>query len=97
MIRLQSGWAKCEKERGKYDFAWLDEIVDWAKAHGLECMLETCYGNPLYKNGGNEALTGRIYAIPQENVLATDSGTAYVDVPCYDSPSVLTERHVVIK
>ena len=46
---------------------------------------------------GNEALTGRIYAIPQENVLATDSGTVYVDVPCYDSPSVLTERHVVIK
>ena len=61
MIRLQSGWAKCEKERGKYDFAWLDEIVDWAKAHGLECMLETCYGNPLYKNGGNEALMGSTF------------------------------------
>ena len=61
MIRLQSGWAKCEKARGKYDFAWLDEIVDWAKAHGLECMLETCYGNPLYKNGGNEALMGSTF------------------------------------
>ena len=26
--RLQSGWAKMEKEKGKYDFAWLDHIVD---------------------------------------------------------------------
>ena len=25
--RLQSGWAKCEKEKGVYDFAWLDECV----------------------------------------------------------------------
>ena len=24
----QSGWAKTEKEKGKYDFAWLDHIVD---------------------------------------------------------------------
>jgi len=25
--RLQSGWAKCEKQQGIYDFAWLDEGV----------------------------------------------------------------------
>ena len=61
MIRLQAGWAKCEKVRGVYDFAWLDEIVDWAKAHGRECMLETGYGNPLYKNGGNAALMGSTF------------------------------------
>ena len=24
-IRLQSGWQKTEKEKGVYDFAWLDE------------------------------------------------------------------------
>ena len=35
--------------------------------------------------------------IPPENVLATDSGTVYVDVPCYDSPAVLTERRVVVR
>ena len=34
-IRLQGGWAKCEKEKGKYDFSWLDEPVDFALAHGL--------------------------------------------------------------
>ena len=57
-IRLQAGWAKCEKERGEYDFRWLDEIVDWAIAHGLDPMLETCYGNPLYANGGSVSLMG---------------------------------------
>ena len=29
-IRLQAGWAKCEREKGRYDFAWLDKIVDYA-------------------------------------------------------------------
>ena len=27
-IRLQSGWMRTEKQKGVYDFAWLDEIVD---------------------------------------------------------------------
>ena len=40
-IRLQSGWAKCEREKGIYDFVWLDEPVDFALAHGLDPMLET--------------------------------------------------------
>ena len=55
-IRLQGGWAKCEKEKGKYDFAWLDESVDYALAHGLNPVLETGYGNPIYKGGGGRDL-----------------------------------------
>jgi len=51
-IRLQGGWGKCEKVRGVYDFAWLDHIIDDARARGLEIMLETDYGNPLYPGGG---------------------------------------------
>ena len=39
-----------------------------------------------------DLLTGRVYAIPPENVLSSASGTVYVDVPCYDSPALLTER-----
>jgi len=50
-IRLQCGWAKCEKEKGKYDFAWLDRTVDFAAARGIACVLETDYGNPLHGNG----------------------------------------------
>lgn len=26
--RCQTGWIKCEKEKGVYDFEWLDKIVD---------------------------------------------------------------------
>lgn len=56
-IRLQGGWAKTEKERGVYDFAWLDHIIDDARARGLNILLETSYGNPLYK-GDNELKAG---------------------------------------
>lgn len=46
--RLQSGWQRTEKEKGVYDFAWLDDIVDHMLAMGLEPMLCLCYGNQLY-------------------------------------------------
>lgn len=57
-IRLQAGWAKCEREKGKYDFAWLDKIIDYARAQGINILLETGYGNPLYKGGGGHDLAG---------------------------------------
>jgi len=50
-IRLQCGWAKCEKEKGKYDFSWIDRCVDYAAARGIRSVLETDYGNPLHGNG----------------------------------------------
>lgn len=46
--RIQSGWAKTEKTKGVYDFAWLDEIVDRLIAHGLQPWICLCYGNGLY-------------------------------------------------
>ena len=52
-IRLQAGWAKCEQTKGVYDFAWLDHIVDDAISLGLEPILETGYGNPVYPGGAN--------------------------------------------
>jgi hypothetical protein len=48
-IRLQGGWARTEKEKGVYNFAWLDSIVDDAHALGLQICLETSYGNRLYE------------------------------------------------
>ena len=42
-----------------------------------------------------DLLTGRVYEVPRENVLASASGTVYVDVPCYDSPALLTERRAL--
>ena len=46
--RIQSGWAKCEKEKGVYDFAWLDSIVDNLFDRGIEPWICLCYGNPIY-------------------------------------------------
>ncbi|WP_194975879.1 GH39 family glycosyl hydrolase [Aquiflexum lacus] len=59
-IRLQGGWAKCEKEKGKYDFEWLDIIVDDALSQGVNPWLQTSYGNPIYEGGGDAALAGGI-------------------------------------
>ena len=59
-IRLQAGWARCERERGKFDFGWLDEPVDWAVAHGVRPTLDLSYGNLLYKGGGQAGLAGEI-------------------------------------
>ena len=49
--RIQSGWAKTEKEKGKYDFAWLDAIVDGLLEQNVQPWMCLCYGNPLYGDG----------------------------------------------
>ncbi len=46
--RIQSGWAKTEKQKGVYDFKWLDDVVDNLIANGLKPWLCLCYGNGLY-------------------------------------------------
>lgn len=60
IIRLQAGWAKTEKVKGEYDFAWLDHIVDDALSRGLRIWLQTSYGNPIYEGGGTINLGGGI-------------------------------------
>ena len=73
-IRLQGGWAKCEREKGKYDFAWLDRSVDWALAHGLNPLVETSYGNRLYNDV--EADLGGGFPASEKGLAAWD---AWVD------------------
>lgn len=61
-MRLQAGWARCEKDPGKYDFAWLDQVVFDAKKMGIDTWLELSYGNPSYPGGGGRQLAaGVIY------------------------------------
>ncbi len=55
-IRLQAGWAKCEKVKGVYDWKWLDEIIDFAVANKIEPWVEASYGNPIYEGGGAKGL-----------------------------------------
>lgn len=57
-IRLQAGWAKTEKVKGVYDFAWLDAIINDAVSRGLEPWLQLSYGNPIYPGGGTIYLAG---------------------------------------
>ncbi len=47
-IRIQSGWARTEKVKNVYDFAWLDDIVDNLLQRGLQPWMCLCYGNGLY-------------------------------------------------
>ena len=56
-VRLHAGWAKLEPEPGKWDFAWLDRQVDWLIENGMEPLLETSYGNPIYPGAGGASLS----------------------------------------
>ena len=70
-IRIQGGWAKTEREKGTYDFGWLDHIIDDAVAMGLEPWLQTSYGNPVYEGGGTPYLAGG-WPVSEEAVQAWD-------------------------
>ncbi len=50
--RIQSGWAKCEPEKGKYNLEWLDEIVNGLLEQGVKPWMCLCYGNPVYNKEG---------------------------------------------
>lgn len=56
--RFQCGWAKTEKVKGQYDFAWIDKIVDDMASQNIEMWAELSYGNPLYEGGGGVDLGG---------------------------------------
>ncbi|MGM9652406.1 MAG: beta-galactosidase [Eubacteriales bacterium] len=57
--RCQTGWAKCEKVKGVYDFAWLDSIVDNLLQRGIIPWFNVGFGNPLYMPGvPNETAVG---------------------------------------
>ncbi|CBL47334.1 predicted glycoside hydrolase [gamma proteobacterium HdN1] len=46
--RLQSGWARCEPEAGRYDFDWLDGIINAVRNINIEPWLSLGFGNPVY-------------------------------------------------
>ncbi len=66
--RIQAGWAKCEKVKGVYEWAWLDHVIDDLLAQGVRPWVCICYGNPIYPGGGTPHLGG---GLPQsEEALA---------------------------
>lgn len=64
-IRLQGGWSKCEKVKGKYDFTWLDAVIPDAASRGVAPWVELSYGNPIYEGGGEAKLAGHIPTSPE--------------------------------
>ena len=49
--RLQTGWARVEREKGRYDWGWLDESVDGLLERGFKPFFNVGYGNTLYTEG----------------------------------------------
>ncbi|HIY67962.1 MAG TPA: beta-galactosidase [Candidatus Alistipes intestinigallinarum] len=57
--RIQSGWARCEQKKGRYDFEWLDEAVNGLCEEGVRPWMCLAYGNPIY--GAQKNLGSRIF------------------------------------
>jgi polysaccharide biosynthesis protein PslG len=53
--RVQTGWSRCETAKGKYDFRWLDEIVDALGEQGIQTWFNLGYGNRLHTTDAPDA------------------------------------------
>ncbi len=76
-IRIQSGWARTEKQKGVYDFAWLDSVVDNLLARGLKPWICLCYGNGIYDERAAKVYGAVGYA-PMHTEEAKQAWRAYV-------------------
>ena len=77
--RLQSGWAKTEKEKGVYDFSWLDETVDALINLNIKPWLCLCYGNPIYAVPDQEVKIGGLGHTPLDSEESMKAWLAYVE------------------
>ncbi len=46
--RVQTGWNKCETQKGVYDWTWLDDVVDNLLRRGVQPWFCVGFGNPIY-------------------------------------------------
>jgi hypothetical protein len=102
--RLQLGWAKCEKQKGIYNFKWMKEIAEDLKSKKIRPWLQFSYGNPIYQGGGEPTLAGGIPVSPEalkawdnwvrETVSQFKSYTNYWEV--WNEPN-LPDKNKVIK
>lgn len=68
--RCQTGWAKCEKEKGVFDFGWLDDIVDNLLKRGIQPWFNVGFGNPVYMESVTGAAVGYVPLYYGEECLA---------------------------
>ncbi|MBW3631080.1 MAG: beta-galactosidase, partial [Gemmatimonadetes bacterium] len=89
-IRLQGGWAKTEKQKGVYDFEWLDRIITDAASQGVHPWIQLSYGNPLYPGGGSANLHGGLPS-SQEALQAWDRWVLAMVERYHQQPGVVWE------
>ncbi|MBQ7336766.1 MAG: beta-galactosidase [Clostridia bacterium] len=77
-VRIQSGWMKTEKQKGVYDFAWLDRIVSELLSRKLQPWLCLCYGNPLYTELA-KSVYGAVGCPPVQSEEEMQAWLRYVD------------------
>ena len=63
--RCQTMWSRCEKEKGKYDFAVLDGIVDNLTKRGIRPWFSVSFGNTLCLNIHRFQWTDFIWSSPR--------------------------------
>ena len=74
--RVQTGWSKCEKQKGVYDFSWLDDVVDNLLARGIRPFFNVGYGNPIYMECSNPTGVGCVPTLAGE--AAADAWRAFI-------------------
>lgn len=76
-IRIQSGWARTEQEKGVYDFAWLDAVVDNLIKAGCRPWMCLCYGNGVYDEDAAK-MFGGVGCVPNKNEEQKEAWSRYV-------------------
>jgi hypothetical protein len=71
--RVQSGWARTEKQPGVYDFAWLDTVIDGLIERGVQPWLSISYGNPVHTKNMNTAPAG----VPESHIGCNEYGVGF--------------------
>lgn len=49
--RCQTGWSRCEPQKGVYEFAWLDDVISNLVARGIQPWFNVGFGNTNYMDG----------------------------------------------
>ncbi len=67
--RCQTGWNRCEKEKGVYTFEWLDSIIDNLLERGVQPWFNVGFGNPIYmEDSSNPTCVGCVPTLYGEEV-----------------------------
>ncbi len=75
--RCQTGWCRCEPSPGRFDFGWLDEVVDGLIGIGIRPWFNLGYGNRIYMPAAqDEAAVGWA---PVFDAKATEAWVRFTD------------------